>query len=921
MAGIDSNILEGLEGTHAGMLLAAPRPEIDLYAQHADFDREFGTSLDAATSPKAFASALFDAKIAVGAVYAHELIGPLEQDSETEPLLGRFWSAFADWCIDRTLRFVWQMPAISRFLKTVPEPGQPMPGLFILGLGKLGGNDLNYSSDVDLVAFFETSDFDVKIGAGRTDVAVRALKALTQILAGTHGPRIWRVDWRLRPDPSVTGLAMSAEAGLDFFFFHAAPWRRLAMMKARTVAGDSDSGNHFLKELTPFLWRRTLDFRAIEDIGSIKSRIRDEHPDLDEERAEETPVDLLKGFHVKLGSGGIREIEFIANAMQLVWGGKQPDLQITHTLSVLMTLAELGHLNAVKAKELSAAYTALRGLENRIQIINDAHVHSVPGDKEDMDKLLCLYGNPDGNILDETIPRLRAQVNDQFNGFFEVEKEVEPTSDRSTTRDLKNLNERSKSVLASWRDGFVDYGTSPELAPKMAHLCEAMEHLVDGAANPDDAVNALETFLRSLPPGGQYLRLLAENPELVQDILTPLSAGGAMASLLRHSPHVVDTLIQWQGNTASTPSSRAEARQFVWKQRDYESRLEAMRLHVNEMLYLAYLRAWRGEADAPETRQLLTELARDALETTLEMVAEEYGFAKDSLSIAAYGKFGMGEMMPESDLDIVFIAHGENGLELGDVQQAHKFAARLKTALSTEMRGGRIYEIDTRLRPSGASGAPTVRLATFEDHQMNHAKTWEHLALVPAQFGIGPDFAKEAFQTMRKSVLVRPRDANQLQQDAHSMLAQLREHRIKPQKKGIISLKLAPGGLMEAEYLVAFLVLKHAHQHPELADLPYCGLASQLEKINPGLKGLSEALINLQDLHLFERLYGWTEMPVKDLPLEGRPIAPDADTMLSKINQATSCIQHLIEHELIAKSGMSTKKVAAHQELKVIWAD
>ena len=153
------------------------------------------------------------------------------------------------------------------------------------------------------------------------------------------------------------------------------------------------------------------------------------------------------------------------------------------------------------------------------------------------------------------------------------------------------------------------------------------------------------------------------------------------------------------------------------------------------------------------------------------------------------------------------------------------------------------------------------------------------------------------------------------------MLTQLREHRIKPQKKVIISLKLAPGGLMEAEYLVAFLVLKHAHLHPKLADLPYCELASQLEKINPGLQGLSEALINLQDLHLYERLYGWTEMPIKDLSLEGRPLAHDADTMLSKINQATTCVHHLIEHELIAKSGMSTKKVAAHQELKVIWAD
>jgi len=259
-------------------------------------------------------------------------------------------------------------------------------------------------------------------------------------------------------------------------------------------------------------------------------------------------------------------------------------------------------------------------------------------------------------------------------------------------------------------------------------------------------------------------------------------------------------------------------------------------------------------------------------------------------------------------------------MELAEVQQVHKFATRLKTALSTEMRGGRIYEIDTRLRPSGASGAPTVRLATLENHQLSHAKTWEHLALVPARFGIGPDFAQSAFDEVRRLVLTKHRNQKQLVRDAHSMLDQLRTHRITKPKPGTIELKLMPGGLMEAEYLTAFLVLKHAANMPEMAQVPYRGLADCLEQEHPEVAGLSGALTFLQNVHFYERLYGWTGLKIEKLNLTDHPINQSNSELEAELLKTTNLISRFIAQEITSCSGLTKKGLTAYREERVVWA-
>jgi len=281
-------------------------------------------------------------------------------------------------------------------------------------------------------------------------------------------------------------------------------------------------------------------------------------------------------------------------------------------------LRELEHCSQLTEEEtdtLIRSYTLLRGLENRIQLIDDAQTHEVPSDRT---ALFALYEQDDHKALEKQFLQARQLVHELFQSVFSDQNEEHLSLDPSLKVE-KSLSKRSHDIIEIWNAGFGNYGVSLELAPKLMPLSAALNNLIAQSPNPDDIIEAVDIYLRKLPPGGQYLLLLANNPELVRDILSPLTSGGAMARLLNHSPHVVDTLIQRSGQTGSTKAGRSEHGDFVFKQRDYESRLEAMRLHVNEMLYLAYLSAWRGEISASQCRELLTKLAREALQKTLKL--------------------------------------------------------------------------------------------------------------------------------------------------------------------------------------------------------------------------------------------------------------------------------------------------------------
>ncbi len=792
--------------------------------------------------------------------------------------LGRKWTAYADASLDVALRKSWN--TTRQAAPHVPADlgaERPVPGLFILGLGKLGGEDLNFSSDVDLVAFYDAETVPVPAFVGRTDITARVLRTLNQTVDGHGSGRfVWRTDWRLRPDPSVTDLSMSTEAAEDYHFYRAAPWRRLAMIKARVVAGDRAAGERLLSALHPYLWRRHLDFSMIEEVARLKTRIRAEHPDLAGERRHEIPLAQTAGFNLKLGRGGIRDIEFFVNAQQLLWGGRHPRLQTPITMDALAGLAEEGIVEPSLAKGLAEGYALLRGLENRVQYWADAHTHFVPEDSEQQEWLAERSGYGNWSELAKALVATRQFIDDGVSDLFaefEPNQAVQPEgaaperrlggpAGSDITTDGTNTEQSTEKDGAAAAEAFIDqrlrvwreeasgqagFGSAPD---KILALVLAQD-----SADRVASLTAVDDLFRRLGNRGQYLKLLSSDPKLFDAVLPPLFRAPAMASLLRQSAHVVDGLLGRAGQLPVAPELD-QGRAMTAAAGSYEGKLEAARAWVNEQLYLVYLSVFSGEVSTVKAERHLTALAEAALTLVADMVTAEMGLDHFPLCVLGLGKLGMHAMAPRSDLDLIFVV--EEGWPLED---ANAVAARFNTAFNAQMREGRVWELDTRLRPSGRSGPPTISLASFESHHLQGAKTWEHLAQVPMRPLSGSPALQGRVRAVREAIVRRPRDPEQLTADAYRMLLRLRDQRIfdRPDEQGEV--KLRPGGLMELEYLMAVLTLREGARLPRDQHSSHDDLLALLATSHNGLQPLVADLRQLRDWFFAGRLLGpgWFE--------------------------------------------------------------
>lgn len=759
-------------------------------------------------------------------------------------VLGRWWSGRADRDLQGALSASWrETKQAARFVSDDLPADAPVPGLFVLGLGKLGGEDLNFSSDVDLVAFYDTASTPVPEFVGRTDITARVLRTFTQTIDGSKlGDFVWRTDWRLRPDPSVTDLSMSAEAGEDYHFYRAAPWRRLAMIKARVVAGDHEAGKRFLGNLHPYLWRRHLDFSMIDEIAHLKLRIRREHPDLAEERRHETPLETNAGFHLKLGRGGIRDIEFFVNAQQLLWGGRHPKLQTGRTMQALSVLGDEGIVQKEIAEQLTESYWLLRGLENRVQYWADGHTHFVPSAAEQQEWLADRSGFGDWSSLNERLVETRRFVDETVSTLFanhgKAPKAVVPES-----------AEANADVFLSekWRTWEQEAGAG-DAPSKIWELAETHGDLIDGVKLADD-------LFRRLGNRGQYLKLLSNDSNLFDAVMPPLFQAPAMTNLLNQSAHVVDGLLGRAGALPSAPELE-QGRAMTAAAGDYEGKLEAARAWVNEQLYLAYLAVFSGQSTTKEAELHLTLLAEAALTLVAEMVIEDLGLENFPLCILGLGKMGMRAMAPHSDLDLIFVV--EEGWQL---EEANAVAARFNTAFNAQMREGRVWEVDTRLRPSGRSGPPTITLSSFETHHLERARTWEHIAQVPMRPLSGSADLQSRVLAVKDDILRRSRDEDQLTADAYRMLLRLRDQRIYDRPDDPGEVKLRPGGLMELEYLLAVTTLRLGQNLPKDVIFEHDDLADLWGQSVPELQGSGSDLRRLRDWFFAGRLYGpqWFE--------------------------------------------------------------
>lgn len=775
--------------------------------------------------------------------------------SLSQPQLGGWQTQFAEVTISFALRLAWLKiaPKHKAITQLVLDTHGDVPGLFIFGMGKLGGYDLNFSSDVDLVAYFDPLVIPVPAVLGKSYVCHQVLQALTKLLTQAGAPNfIWRVDWRLRPNASATTLAMSVAAAEDYYFYRASPWHRLALMKARVVAGDIALGSRFLSTLTPFIWRQNLDYRALDELAEIKQRINLEHPSLRAQRQWIEPIsDDIAGYNVKLGSGGIREIEFIANALQLLWGGKHYTLRTPNTLEAINALCDLDKLSKEVALTLSKAYRYQRHLENAIQMLGNQQTHLLPVSEDGQQRLRALLGVDQWQSLVVELNGYRAFVHQYFEQLFAEQSAAQ--GDGIVWPD--DLNQQADEIIDAWEGGFINYGVSNQVRHRLRPLTRGIAHyLADHNGDASNTVIRLHEFFRVLPSGEQYFRLLAESPTLLASIVPPLLHSPAMTLLLKQSPHIIDCYVHEQWSYPQPFDSS-----YVMQVDDYGERLERMRRFVNEHLYQLYLSFLDGALSVDLFQRALTELAEHSLELALEVVADNMQLECVPITVVGMGKVALGQMSPLSDLDLIFVFdQNDTSLEL-----ASRFVSRLQTAISTPMREGILYELDTRLRPSGRSGAPTVSIESFANHHLTRAHSWEHIALVPSRVVAGNRAPEARLNSIKTQLLSQPRDRLQLVNDAQKMWRRIAEHRVKPIALDCMFSKLREGGLMQAEYLAACLILDAGHCLP-LHSVEFNQLLSLVDDSNQ----LKDAIRFWRGQQLWERLLGKSEQALSMLPAE-----------------------------------------------------
>lgn len=742
--------------------------------------------------------------------------------------LGVLQSLFAEASINTALQIAWKVEAKTQKLKDLPDT---VPGLFILGLGKLGGFDLNFSSDVDLIAFYDPEVLPIPEHMGQGYVINKVLKTLSQILKPRHSAEfVWRVDWRLRPEASTTQLAMPIDMGQDFYFFRAQPWHRLALMKARVIAGDMDVGNVFLKTITPFIWRQNLDFRALDELAHLKSRINLEHPALKHQRAaRETITSELANFNVKLGSGGIREIEFIANAQQLIWGGKHYELRTSNTLEALSYLSSLGHLNSDISERLHACYIAFRQLENAIQMLENAQTHIVPTAQNSQQSILTLLGYDDWETLRTKTENMRRFVNDEFTKIFDSEDpHIKPSEEFDAA--LSSLSTVTNDIASSWLSGFDNLRISPENNLIFQKLGKSLlDTIFKSSADSESAIAHINSFLSALSQSEQYLHLLSKNKDLLDSLIPPLLHSPHMTVLLEQSPHIIDIFLSPQ---------RGMDTDFIFMSDDYEIRLERLRRFVNENLFIHYTHFMSQDGSSQILHRNLTQLADMTMEAALRIVADDLDLAELPMTVLGLGKMGTSRMSPLSDLDLIFIF--EDGT---DPDIAQKAVRRLRTVLTAKLTEGIAYELDMRLRPSGRSGPAAVMLSSFEDHHNNRAYNWEHIALAHSRIVAGDKILGEKVLAIRDAVLLRPRDKAQFLSDANVMWQRISDQRISDTPLDAYNSKLRAGGLMHAEYSDACNII-----------------------LGEDSSGLAPAIAFWSNLQLWERLLGLTDKPLSRTP-------------------------------------------------------
>jgi glutamate-ammonia-ligase adenylyltransferase len=798
--------------------------------------------------------------------------------------------------------------AVAHLLRTahdagelrLPDPRDPARGggFTVLGMGKLGARELNYSSDVDLVLLYDpaapiyTEATEGHAMSGFTSRLARNLVSLME--ARDADGYVFRTDLRLRPDPAVTPPAVAMPAAIMYYESMGLNWERAAMIKARPVAGDLALGAEFLEAIRPFVWRRGLDFAAIADIHAMKRRI-DEHKGGALTNAPD-PLLRIAGHNVKLGEGGIREIEFLAQTLQLVWGGRDPDLRVPTTLGALRLLARAGHVPRNAARQLAAAYRFLRRVEHRLQMTADRQTHELPERPAELVRFATFLGYTDATEFAHELLHHLTQVRAHYAEVFELVPELLHPGDTHLELDFSGVGaapdhtvaalrslgfqnpDRIVAAVRGWQAGHIRALRSARARELVGQLLPRVLAALARQPQPDTVFNRFDAFLARQPAGVQLLSLFQRNPPLIDRIAAVLGAAPSLANHLANHPAALDGLLSPEDDPDPARLLRARLRDA----RLLEDVIEITRRTVREEDFTVSVATMEGRLDADTAGLRRTAIADAALSALLAPVladfASRFGRVQGgAMAVVAMGKAGGREMMAGSDLDLMLVydhpdgvstSRGDRGLPVSQwfVRAAHAYVA----AVTAPGVDGALYEVDMRLRPSGNKGPVAVSLGSFQRYHAESAWTWERMALTRARIVAGPAALRARIEAAITEALAANTDATKTRADAAAMRARMLRD-LPPD--GPWDVKLRAGGQIEVEFISQVLQLLHARDKPALCSPTTRMALRQLAKA--GALATEDATLLIRADHVWRTVQGMLRITV------GRGVhdkLPDAST-------------------------------------------
>lgn len=706
-------------------------------------------------------------------------------------------------------------------------------GLVVLAMGKAGAFELNYSSDLDLVVFYDTERFPFRKKGDPRGAAVDLVKGLVKLLGDiTPDGYVFRIDLRLRPDAGATQVAISTEAAERYYEEMGQNWERAAFIKARPCAGDLAAAVEFLRRLEPFVWRRNLDYAAIEDIHSIKRQI--------EAHGRHGAI-AAAGHNIKLGRGGIREIEFFTQTQQLILGGRNRGLRERRTLDALAALAARGFVSETARAELSESYVFLRRLEHRLQMVDDEQTHALPKSDEGLAHIACFAGYEDTrSFADALVERLR-RVQHHYESLFTRAPPLGSAGgnlvftgvedDPDTIETLARLGfcdpRHIAGAIRGWHHGRIRATRSARARELLTRLVPALLNALASTADPGDAFAQFDRFVSRLPGGVQLFSLLLAQPQLLQRIATIMGSAPRLADHLARFPAMLDAVLD-RDFLSEIPQRDMLARMLqreLGGAQDHETVLDAARRFGKEQSFRIGTLLIDGTLTPGAAAVGFTNIAECLIGELLRRAEDELAATAGridggSFSVVAMGKLGGCEMTAASDVDLIFVydapdsSETSNGLRpLPAMTYYARLAQRLIAALTAQTAEGRLYEVDMRLRPSGNKGPAAVSLRTFDRYHRNDAWTWERLALTRARVIAGPPGLRAKIEETIRAVLTRKCEAAMLQRETREM-----RDKLAAQFPGRDrwDLKFARGGLVDIEFVVQFLQLRHGWCAPDV---------------------------------------------------------------------------------------------------------